>query len=534
MDKITPTSLRLVLPLLFLYLLITLLALSHHELALEEAQFFLFGRDSDSLSSLYHNMQYEGHPRLWCSLLFLIYHHITTAIAGMQALHLLVTTATVFLFLRYAPFSVLHKVLVIGGYYFLFEYDILSRNYALGILFLFICCMLLRDPRKNLFWIGGMLVLLCNTHLFFSFGAIGIFVYLLFEYGRAGKILSPSFLGFTILAAAGVLSALVQARISAPDYILPARPEEWLSAKNRSAAYYALIRGWLPIPKVEGGNFWNSFWLDDHNIGWVLRDGLFVFFLVLPVLILKKYEPALLFYGVSLAVLLTFFIVHPISAARYFGIGFVFFLAACWIADPGSGDFLSLKHLADMPVVRRGLRGAIYALLVLQVLVGVYALQQDFSRPFSQAKNAVSYIRAQGLDRQEIVVDGYIAGPALSVYLGKKIFYLDIGQKGSYCIWIRSNFPHPALTLEQEMMRTDLLRGMDRFILVSNRRVDTTGSYEGGTATTGVDTTGSRMGDFRFVPLGDFPNSITSMENSYLYQVTRKTGGHPLARILRL
>ena len=514
MAKIKTVPLRLVLPILFVYLVVSILGLHYHELALEEAQFFLFGRDSDSLSSLYRNMAYEGHPRLWCALLFLIYHHITPSIAGMQALHLAVSTTTVFLFLRYAPFSTGIRILVISGYYFLFEYDLLSRNYAPGILLLFICCILLRDPRKNLLWIGCMLVLLCNTHLFFAFSAIGIFAYLLSEYGREKKILSLPFFIFTLLTAAGVGSAFLQGRISAPDYLLPLRLEECFSAKNLSAACYALIRGWLPIPKIHGGNFWNSFWLDDDNINWIIRDLLFIFFLVFPAVLLGKYRSALLFYYTSLVLFLTFFMVHPIVASRYFGVGFIFFLAACWIADQGSGDFFSLKHLAGRPVTRLILRDSLYALLAVQVVIGIYALEQDLTRPFSQAKHAIAYIRAHQLDQQELVVDGYIAGPALSVYAGKPLFYLDIGQKGSYCLWKTSYFPKPRRTLEQEMTGSAFLQGLDRFILVSNRRVDT-----------------GWVDDYRILALAAFPNSITGMENSYLYQVERK---HPLAGILRL
>ena len=104
MDK-TLLPYRIVLPLLCGYVLITLLGLHNHELALEEAQFFLFGRDSDSLSALYHNMQYEGHPRLWCFLLYLINHNLSSSFIAIQVLHLLITSTTVFLFLRYAPFA---------------------------------------------------------------------------------------------------------------------------------------------------------------------------------------------------------------------------------------------------------------------------------------------------------------------------------------------------------------------------------------------------------------------------------------------
>ncbi|HMH20216.1 MAG TPA: hypothetical protein VK563_00500, partial [Puia sp.] len=319
--------LRPVLLLLSLYFIISVVGLHYHELALEEAQFFLFARDSDSLSALYHNMQYEGHPRLWCSLLFLIIHYITPGYAGMQALHLVIAMSTVFVFLRYAPFGLLSKILVIGGYYFLYEYDILSRSYALGILLLFICCVLMRRPAKNLVWIGLLLLLLCNTHLFFSFAAIGIFLYVSLDLFQQKRGLNFSFLLFSLLVLGGVLCTLIQGRIPAEDKLIPIEPGGWHTAKNISNACWAVIRGWLPIPKVFSENFWNSFWLDDNNIGVVIRTLLFLGCLVLPAVILKKNGKALLFYYTVISLLFIFFLIFPMVAARYFGIGYIAFLA---------------------------------------------------------------------------------------------------------------------------------------------------------------------------------------------------------------
>jgi len=530
LDARAATPLRLVLPLLALYLVITILGLHYHELSLEEAQFFLFGRDSTSLSALYHNMQYEGHPRLWCSLLYLIIHYITPGYAGMQVLHLAVTTATVFLFLRYAPFGLLSKILIIGGYYFLFEYDILSRSYSLGILLLFSCCILLRNPAKNIGWIGLLALLLCNTHLFFSFTAIGIFAYLFVEMAGQKRLLSRPFVGFSLLVLTGMVSTLFQGHIPPEDKLIPVIPGGWHTAKNFSAASYAIIRGWLPIPNLPSANFWNTYWLDDNHIGGVIRTLLFGGLLVFPAVILKPQIKALLFYYTSIGLLFLFFLVLPMVASRYFGVGYVVFLAACWMAgdarllatrsDRSSSrpDFFGFRHISA-PRLRTSLRFALYAIFAVQALVGIYALCQDFSRPFSQAKNAIAYIKEHRLEDQEMIVDGYIAGPALSVYSGKPLYYLNIGQKGSYCVWRNSYFPHPAPTMEQEISRSgDFLHGLDKFILVSNRQME-------------AELIRSGDSHFTFTFLSGFPNSITAMENSYIYQATRKINDQLLPKL---
>lgn len=505
--------LRVVLPLLSVYLIISAFGLYYHALWLDEAQHFLIGRDSDSLGSLYYNMRYDGHPRLWDALLYMVTHYITTGYAGLQVLHLLISTSAMFVFLRYAPFALVTKIIIISGYYFLFEYNLISRNYALGILFLFIVCTLLRDPVRHQLLIGVMLVLLCNTHLFFAFAAIGIFICLLPAFTREKNRRNAGFFLFTALFLAGVVSAIIQTRTPAEDNCYQVRPGEWLSVKNLSFAATGLVKGWLPIPRIPNERFWNTFWVDTVAIP--VRIILFVFFLFFPALLLRKHMRALLFYYSSLSLLFAFLVVTQISATRYFGMAYVLFLAACWMA----GNVFSMENMPGRAGVKTLFRVSLYSILSIQVVISVYALVQDFTRPFSESDNTVRYIRTHQLVDQAIVVDGYNAGPVLSAYLGKKVFYLDIGREGSYCTWKKSYFPVPRKSIGQEMAQSAFLQGMDKFVLVSNRQMD-------------MDMIRSGDSLFRFTPLNSFRNSMILSENYFIYQATRREGGKNLKCIV--
>jgi hypothetical protein len=508
MDKNKTLPLRILLPLLAAYLVISIVGMLHHELWLDEAQHFLIGRDSHSLPGMYYNMRYDGHPRLWNFLIYLVTHYITESYAGMQVLHLLITTCTIFVFLRYAPFSLLIKILIISGYYFLFEYNLLSRNYALGILLLFACCILLREPRKNILWIGVLLFVMCNTHLFFAFAAIGIFLYLLPEFAREKQLFSPRWLLFSVMVLAGLIGVAIQTRTPQVDNFYHVKPAEWLTAKNLSFTVYGLIRGWLPIPQFFGGHFWNTYWLSDRNIGVVFRDLLFVFFVAFPGMILRGATRAMVFYYTSVIILLAFFIVTQLAATRYFGMVYIYFLAACWMKSNESGNAFSLAYLPGKPYMRFFLRTTLYAVLVAQIVIGLFALEQDFRRPFTQAKNTIDFVRNRQLTNQEIVVDGYNSGPMLSAYLGRMVYYLDIDQNGSWLYWKTSYFPNPRRTLGDELSRSAHLQELDKFVLIANRKEDT--------ATLPV---GNSL--FSFTPLNSFENSILVAENFYVYQVTR-------------
>jgi hypothetical protein len=140
-----------------------LILLLHHEMWQDEWQAWLIARDSPSLAALFRNLRYEGHPGLWHLGLFLV-SRLTPSPRGMQVLHLLVATGAVYLFLNYAPFTRLEKLLFIFGYFPLYEYCAISRNYGLGVLGLFaFCALYCAPPPRRYLLLAFTLLLLCQT-----------------------------------------------------------------------------------------------------------------------------------------------------------------------------------------------------------------------------------------------------------------------------------------------------------------------------------------------------------------------------------
>src|SRR6185312_7766451 len=219
-------SQRFVLFVLAVYGVVSAAGLYHHELFLDEAHHFLVSRDSGSLADMYRNLRYDGHPRLWGALLFLVTHYVTVSPAGMQVLQWLFAMTTAFVLLQYGPFDRWTKLLILAGYYFIYEFDVLSRDYAIGIWMLFLCCHLLRRVEKHAVWIGCIAFLMCNAHLFFAFAAGAILVYLLaagFWVGsvvpggssgsrptKAGRRLRARYAAMMVLIVLGLAAALIQ------------------------------------------------------------------------------------------------------------------------------------------------------------------------------------------------------------------------------------------------------------------------------------------------------------------------------------
>ncbi|MCB0795477.1 MAG: hypothetical protein KDB88_12130, partial [Flavobacteriales bacterium] len=104
-------------------------AMGQHGMWLDEMQHWCLARDSNDLVDLFHNTRNEGHPPLWHLLLFFITRTTSDPVA-MQVLHGLIALCSIYLVLWHAPFPLSWRVLLVFGYFFAFEYAVISRNYG--------------------------------------------------------------------------------------------------------------------------------------------------------------------------------------------------------------------------------------------------------------------------------------------------------------------------------------------------------------------------------------------------------------------
>src|SRR5512138_361965 len=105
--------------------------LARHEMWHDELNSWDVARDAHSLPGLFANMHFEAHPALWYLCLYLV-TRVTVDPRGMQLLHLVIATATAALIAWKSPFTTLERWLLAFGYFFVFEFAVISRGYALG------------------------------------------------------------------------------------------------------------------------------------------------------------------------------------------------------------------------------------------------------------------------------------------------------------------------------------------------------------------------------------------------------------------
>jgi len=111
--------------------------LSRHVSWRDEVQAYQIAAYNDSISSLFHTLRYEGHPGLWYLLLrgLNVLFHSPDVLLGA---HWLLASLNAFLILWFCPIPLTQRIFCCFGYFMLFEYGVICRNYAMGALLAFL------------------------------------------------------------------------------------------------------------------------------------------------------------------------------------------------------------------------------------------------------------------------------------------------------------------------------------------------------------------------------------------------------------
>jgi len=142
------------------FLLLCGFDLWHHAMWRDEMQPWVYARDSASIPEMFRNMRYETHPRLWYVILWGVARFAHNPVAA-QITHLIVVGSAIALFVRYCPVAFYLKALITFGYYFVYEWGAITRNYSLGALLCFVFCILF--PRRDKGYLGLAVILFLIT-----------------------------------------------------------------------------------------------------------------------------------------------------------------------------------------------------------------------------------------------------------------------------------------------------------------------------------------------------------------------------------
>ena len=207
-----------------------------------------------------------GLPYLWNFIIYLLTHTITDNLEGMKILHLAISTTTAFLILKYSPFNKIIKILIVFSYLLFYEYSIISRPYALGVLLIIIFCVLYKNKIKNIIPLSIVLFFLGQVSIFTFILSFILFIYLLTEILLEKKMkrrniyffISLSILLFGLLAIYWQIGSQIFGERVVGSNLNVLLDWKWANYKSYLiTTSIEIISAFIQIPEMNL-NFWNS------------------------------------------------------------------------------------------------------------------------------------------------------------------------------------------------------------------------------------------------------------------------------------
>jgi hypothetical protein len=505
----------------------------NHEMWRDELQAWMIAKDSSSMIELLNNLRYEGHPGLWHSCLYLITRFTDNPVA-MQFFHLLIATAVIYVFIKFSPFTNLQKILFSFGYFPFYEYSIISRNYNLGILFIFIFCVLYPKRKQGYLILSFIIFLLANTSVYGWIIAISLVMSLILDAGMSQNIISLFYskkwniiISLTLIIL-GIVIALFQL-ILPPDAGFPGEKIITTSPgiiatntsssfvtnpiiKRLSLAFITIWRSYIPIPNFFEYRFWNTNIFIENpsflkNISGILGLFAFIFSLILILVSTAFFarKPVVLFLylsGTCGIVLLCY--IKYLGYLRHHGNLFILFLACLWISSfYGQSNFLneSLTKIVSFFYKRR--TQYLTTILVIHVVAGVFAYTRDLNDPFSASKEVAAFIETQGFKEGLIIGRRDFASSPIAAFLNKEIYYPESDGFGSFIVWKKRPYLKSKYLLGK-VNQALIKNNQNQALLILSSRLKT------------------KSPDLSISELFQSSQSIVADETYYLYLVRRK------------
>jgi hypothetical protein len=452
--------------LLILYSIACFAGISFHEIWLDEAHHWLLARDSASLSDLLSNMQYDGHPILWNILLFGVTRFTHNPI-WMQTLHVTISIFAAYVFIRNAPFTLVQKYLFLMGYFILYEYTVISRNYSLILLLLFAVTVLHLKQKPPRILIGFLLAILANVHLFGCFIAIAFMLYILFtEYKRSGVWFGTinTVIGLSIFFIGVIICAI---QVKPPEDSPFTSMYDTATFMDRiETVSSGFIKAFIPIPDFLSQQYWNTNLLIVHARPFAIIMTIILIFL--PVILLGSKLVELLYFYMGAALVLLFIYVVGIASQRYFGILYILLIQAFWLAKSGNASMAAYQNNARFYFFETIKSRVLMALLLIQMVAGLITYSLDIRTPFSSGRQAATFLQSTFANDYEMITT-HVAFPSLCSYTQKKMFVLNENKWESFIHWQRGFLEVPTSGEIVTKIKTYQAQSSSTVLLITDR-----------------------------------------------------------------
>ena len=329
------------------FTVLTTVVARHHEPWHDELQAWRLAIDSADMATLARNIRYEGHPFLFYALLHGL-GLLSRSWEVVAAAHVAVACLTALIVLRFAPFPLLQRVLVVSGYFFFYEYAVITRAYGLGVLFAMLACVFWRG-RLRVVMVPLMLFALANTSVVGLVLAMAMAMAFTIELhlGSGDRWWAHRAFVRTALISAASISFVAG---SVAWQVMPPRGAPYrggnpsihsspLAVIGQNLAMPASVIIPLAATADDGGTRWGAWGLAPTTRAQVIASDVVAGLIVLAGLyICARRRAALLLWSLAVIGLLTFFTFFHGGGLRHHGYLAIALVAGAWVAYGGEHE----------------------------------------------------------------------------------------------------------------------------------------------------------------------------------------------------
>lgn len=394
-----------------------------HELWMDESHHYLLGRDSTSFLDLFNKTRYDGHPILWNYLIHLLTRFTRTPFY-MQLLHICISSLTVFIFLKKAPFKLWFKIGFVLSYFMLYEYTVISRNYNLGVLFLFLSFTLYHKRKERFFTFCLFLALSCNTHSIFTIVTSTLLFSVFLEQFLENKkeLLALYWKGYLVFFI-GIGTAFYQ--------IIPPTDSTFFNHIEYSNLYETLkslmsfFKALFPVVDFTTIKYWNHFYFIEHFKTLSLVIGILVW--ILPLLFFNTNKYVLFFVYTTLIGFVVFEIITRRYGVRYNGLLFITLICSFWILNSKKNKPFLKTNLSKFNTK------IIVFLMLLQSVSGVLAYSLDLKYTFNNGEKVATFIKEKKIPLHSIIT--VCESASINAFLSENLYNLMYHKPQGFYLW---------------------------------------------------------------------------------------------------
>jgi hypothetical protein len=412
-----------------IFLVLSLIIINKHEFWRDETRAWLISSGVHSFGEFYSHFKIYGHPFLWNLVLFLS-GKIVGNMEVMKFVHVAISTVSAFLILKFAPFNKPVKAMIVFGYFMFYEYSIISRDYAIGLLFIILFCVLYKDRYKKIIPLAIILFFMGQSNVFSLVLSIVFVAALTWDLllkqalkksaGYPLKTEKLKLVYFYLIIISGFLLLLFQFRYA----ISEGTPfSQGFDLKDSvKCISNGIIIGILPVVENEL-RFWNTNIILSYlsNFRFLYTFIFSVILLAIPLFLIKKKFLFLYIAGAAGILAIPMF-VYESKSIRHFGHLFILLIICFWLSveNKQDGDY----------IIRNGkIAGYLYRtffilILLLSFYSSVVATVYDYKYPFSESREVAEFLK-KNYKLEDIKIAGYfdhVVEP-VSAYLDREIYH---------------------------------------------------------------------------------------------------------------